>query len=201
MATNLMEHDQERRRLLVTASSVIAATGTMISIWPFISSMRPSARAYAEAANVQVDVSKQEAGSQLTVIWRKLPIWILRRTDEMLINLENEKLLKQLRDPNSEVKNQQPDYVVNNTRSVKPEILVVTAVCTHLGCAPVYHPETGVTEFSDQWWGGYYCPCHGSLFDLAGRVYKNVPAPTNLMVPHYHYLSANVIEIGVDQNE
>lgn len=188
--------DISRRKFLVGTTSTLGIIGATVSSWPFISSMLPDARAEAAGVNVQVNVKKIPPGFQTTVSWRKLPVWIMHRTDEMIKQLEHQDLLKRLRDPSSNVKNQQPSYAVNNTRSIKPEYFVAVGICTHLGCNPNFYPEFGEKPFSKKWHGGYYCPCHGSLFDLAGRVYKDVPAPTNLVIPPYRFVSKNEIEIG-----
>jgi len=131
-------------------------------------------------------------------MWRGKPIWVLRRTQQNLEDLSTSSLLEHLRDPDSEVKTQQPEYTRNAFRSIKPEYLVVIAICTHLGCVPTYRPERAPEDLGPDWVGGYYCPCHGSRFDLAGRVYKNVPAPTNLVIPPHHYLSDTKVIIGED---
>jgi ubiquinol-cytochrome c reductase iron-sulfur subunit len=160
--------------------------------------MMPSARAKASGAPVEVDISKLESGQMLTVEWRGKPVWILRRTPEMLKSLAAvEKLLA---DPASAVTDQQPEYAQNEARAIKPEILVLVGICTHLGCSPDKRLDAGVASgLGDEWKGGFFCPCHGSKFDLAGRVYKNVPAPTNLVVPPHAYLSETRIIIGADQ--
>jgi ubiquinol-cytochrome c reductase iron-sulfur subunit len=143
-----------------------------------------------------VDISKIAEGNQVTVEWRGQPVWVLHRTKEMLANLP--RLDSQLSDPDSKVISQQPDYADNPYRSIKPEFLVVIGICTHLGCSPSFRPEIAPGDLGTNWLGGYFCPCHGSRFDLAGRVYKSVPAPTNLVIPPHHYLTDDVIEIGID---
>ncbi len=188
--------DTKRRKLLVNATSILGAIGATLTGWPFISSMLPDARAEAAGLNVKVDLKKIPPGFQTTVVWRKKPVWIMHRTEEMIDLLDDQSLLERLRDPFSKVKSQQPDYVVNNTRSVDSKFFVAIGLCTHLGCNPKLYPELVETPFSKNWHGGYYCPCHGSLFDLAGRVYKNVPAPTNLVIPAYRFISKSEIEIG-----
>ena len=160
--------------------------------------MMPSERAKAAGAPVEVDISKLEPGMLLLVEWRGKVVWILSRTPEMLASLTT--LDSKLSDPNSE-REQQPEYAQNLTRSIRPEILVTTGVCTHLGCSPVYRKEIAPADLGPEWLGGFFCPCHGSKFDLAGRVYKNVPAPTNLLVPPHIYLSENVLLIGSDRKE
>jgi ubiquinol-cytochrome c reductase iron-sulfur subunit len=187
-----------RRRFLITATSVAGGVASVAWATPFILSMMPSERAKAAGAPVEVDISKLEPGMLLLVEWRGKVVWVLSRTPEMLASLT--KLDSKLTDPNSE-KNQQPEYAQNLTRSIRPEILVTTGVCTHLGCSPVFRKEIAPADLGPDWLGGFFCPCHGSKFDLAGRVYKNVPAPTNLLVPPHTYLSENVLLIGLDSKE
>lgn len=185
-----------RRRFLTAATSVIGGIGVAYVAVPFISAWEPSARAQAAGAPVQVDVSKLQPGQQLTVEWRGKPIWVIRRTQPMLDGLHA--LDPKLRDPYSE-QPQQPEYAKNEYRSIKPEIFVAVGLCTHLGCVPTYRPDVG--SVSDTWPGGFYCPCHGSSFDLAGRVFKDVPAPTNLEIPPYEYVSDTVIIVGADKEQ
>jgi ubiquinol-cytochrome c reductase iron-sulfur subunit len=187
-----------RRRFLITATSVAGGIASVAWATPFILSMMPSERAKAAGAPVEVDISKLEPGMLLLVEWRGKVVWVLSRTPEMLASLT--KLDSKLTDPNSE-KDQQPEYAQNLTRSIRPEILVTTGVCTHLGCSPVFRKEIAPADLGPDWLGGFFCPCHGSKFDLAGRVYKNVPAPTNLLVPPHTYLSENVLLIGLDSKE
>jgi ubiquinol-cytochrome c reductase iron-sulfur subunit len=186
-----------RRFLLVVTSAAGAVAGAGIAT-PFIRSMMPSERAKAAGAPVEIDISKLEPGMLLTAEWRGKPVWVLKRTSEMLDTLE--KLNDQLADPDSE-REQQPPYAKNITRSIKPEILVVVGICTHLGCSPVFRKDIGPADLGEDWLGGFFCPCHGSKFDLAGRVYKNVPAPSNLEVPPYTYLSDNQLLVGSDSKE
>jgi len=186
--------DQKRRRFLVRATSAASAVGVVAVAVPFVSSMLPSADVRAEAAPVVVDISKLDPGQQLTVQWRGKPVWVIRRTPEALKSLEKDE--NELRDPRSLVE-QQPAYARNRFRSIKPEYLVLVGVCTHLGCAPTYRPEPGTV--SSDWPGGFYCSCHGSKFDLAGRVFKGVPAPINLEVPQYAFINDHEIIIGVDE--
>jgi len=189
-----------RRRRLLVITSGLGVVGTAFAITPFVLSMLPSARAKAAGAPVEVDISKVEPGQLLTVAWRGQPVWILRRTPAMLDELKKDEDL--LADPNSTVTSQQPAYAKNLTRSIKPEYLVLVGICTHLGCSPLPRLVAGVPSgLGDNWPGGFFCPCHGSKFDLAGRVFKNVPAPINLKVPPYKYLSDIRIIIGVDQKE
>jgi ubiquinol-cytochrome c reductase iron-sulfur subunit len=187
-----------RRRFLITATSVAGGIASVAWATPFILSMMPSERAKAAGAPVEVDISKLEPGMLLLVEWRGKVVWILSRTPEMLATLTT--LDAKLSDPNSE-REQQPEYAQNLTRSIRPEILVTTGVCTHLGCSPVYRKEIAPADLGPDWLGGFFCPCHGSKFDLAGRVYKNVPAPTNLLVPPHIYLSDNVLLIGSESKE
>ncbi|KJZ14511.1 MAG: ubiquinol-cytochrome c reductase iron-sulfur subunit [Marinomonas sp.] len=184
-----------RRRFLVGTTSAIGAVGAVGIATPFVASWKPSAKAKAAGAPVKVDVSKLETGQQMIVEWRGQPVWVVKRSKETLDNLT--KISDQLSDPSSE-KDQQPEYAQNAYRSIKPEIVVLLGICTHLGCSPTYRPELAPEDLGPEWVGGYFCPCHGSRFDLAGRVYKSVPAPINLLVPPYQYLSDNVILIGDD---
>lgn len=187
-----------RRKFLVAATSVAGGVAGVAIATPFVLSMMPSERAKAAGAPVEVNISKLEPGMLLMVEWRGRVVWILDRTPEMLATLE--KLEPKLADPNSE-KDQQPDYAQNKTRSIKSEILVVEGICTHLGCSPVFRKDVAPEDLGPEWLGGFFCPCHGSKFDLAGRVYKNVPAPTNLVVPPHTYLSDNVLLIGAESKE
>lgn len=191
---------EARRRFLVRATATLGLTGAGLAAWPFLASWRPSARARARGGPVRVDITKTKPGAQVTVIWRGHPVWILRRAPDTLDHVSHPKLLERLRDPDSEVDTQQPPYAQNPTRSIEPQYLVVDALCTHLGCVPTFRPEVGSTTFEKDWMGGYFCACHGSKFDLAGRVYKSVPAPINLVVPPYRFLEPALIEIGVDQD-
>jgi len=186
-----------RRRRLLAVTSGLGIVGAAFAATPFVLSMFPSARAKAAGAPVEVDISKIEPGQLLTVEWRGNPVWILKRTPEMLKSLSE--VINNLADPESSVIEQQPSYAQNTTRSIKPEFLVLVGICTHLGCSPSQRLQAGaVSGLGDDWPGGFFCPCHGSMFDLAGRVYKNVPAPTNLKVPPYTFLSDTRIIIGVD---
>jgi ubiquinol-cytochrome c reductase iron-sulfur subunit len=187
-----------RRRFLIAATSVGGAIATAAVATPFVMAMMPSERAKAAGAPVEIDISKIEPGMLLMVEWRGKVVWILDRTPDMLATLK--KLDNQVVDPKSE-KPQQPAYAQNETRSIKPAILVVEGVCTHLGCSPVYRKDIAPADLGADWLGGFFCPCHGSKFDLAGRVYKSVPAPTNLVVPPHTYLSDNLLLIGSDRKE
>jgi ubiquinol-cytochrome c reductase iron-sulfur subunit len=187
-----------RRRFLIAATSVAGTIATAAVATPFVMSMMPSERAKAAGAPVEVDISKLEPGMLLLMEWRGKVVWILDRTPEMLATLK--KLDDQVVDPKSE-KPQQPPYAQNETRSIKPAILVVEGVCTHLGCSPVFRKDVAPADLGPDWLGGFFCPCHGSKFDLAGRVYKHLPAPTNLVVPPHKYLSDNLLLIGSDRKE
>lgn len=193
--------DKKRRRFLVYTSSVIGAIGGTVAAVPFISSMLPSARARAAGAPVTVDISKMEYGSQITVEWRGKPVWILRRNQQVLERLQLKSLLSELSDAESNTLSQQPNHSKNVFRSIKAEYLVVIGICTHLGCVPTFRPELAPQDLGKKWLGGYFCPCHGSRFDLAGRVFKGVPAPTNLEVPPHHFMNDSIIEIGMNPYE
>ena len=187
-----------RRRFLVGATSVVGAVGAVGVAVPFVASWQPSAKARAAGAPVQADISKLEPGQRMTVEWRGRPIWIINRTPEMIERTEALGA-DSLADPESEVP-QQPAYIQGALRSIKPEIGVLIGICTHLGCSPLYRPEPDAEGVGvDNWPGGFFCPCHGSRFDLAGRVFSNVPAPTNLEVPPYRFESDDIIVIGEDE--
>lgn len=185
--------DRNRRHFLTVATAVTGGAGIALAAIPFLSSLKPSARAQALGAPVEVPLDSLEPGEMIRVIWRGKLVFVVRRSQEMLDRLG--RVEEFLRDPNSEVAELQPDYAANEYRSVKPEYLVVEGSCTHLGCAPLAQFEIGP---ADDWFGGFFCPCHGSRFDLAGRVYKGVPAPTNLRVPPYRYIQDDVIMIGAE---
>ncbi|KAA3628284.1 MAG: ubiquinol-cytochrome c reductase iron-sulfur subunit [Proteobacteria bacterium] len=187
-----------RRRFLVASTTLVGAAGLTMSAIPFLASLKPSALAKAQGALVEVDISKIEPGQQITVTWRKTPVWVLRRTPEILERIDRPEHLEQLLDPNSEVTTQQPDYALNSHRSIRDEYFIVVSICTHLGCVPTFRPEVAPADLGPDWPGGYFCPCHGSRFDFAGRVFKGVPAPKNLLIPPYRFLSDTHIEIGVD---
>lgn len=182
--------DNNRRRFLTAATVVVGAVGTAAVAVPFLGSWAPSARARNAGAPVQADISKLEPGQQIIVKWRGKPVWVVRRDDKALSTLS--RVEDKLRDPKSQ-SSIQPEYAENEYRSRKPEILIMVGLCTHLGCSPTYQPEI-TADFQ----GGFFCPCHGSKFDFAGRVYQGVPAPTNLTVPPHYYVSDNVIVIGED---
>lgn len=189
--------NNKRRFLTIAATSAVAAVGAVGAAVPFIASWNPSARAKAAGAPVEADFSKLQSGQMMRVEWRGKPVWIVRRTDQNLKDLPT--LDDSLRDPRSLVKSQQPSYADNEMRAIKPEYSILVGICTHLGCSPTYRPELAPEDLGDKWRGGFFCPCHGSRFDLAGRVFKNVPAPKNLVVPPHMYLSATRVIIGVDE--
>lgn len=190
------ETDTERRRFLTATTAVIGGIGAAFIAYPFIASWFPSAKARALGGPVEVDISKIEPGQKLTVAWRGQPIFVVRRTKEELAGLAL--VTEHLRDPLSK-ESVQPSYADNVYRSIKPEILVLIGICTHLGCVPLFKPEVHSVEPS--WEGGFFCPCHGSKYDMAGRVYKGVPAPLNLVVPPYTFLSETQIRIGTDKEQ
>ena len=195
--------DLKKRRFLTKATSVVGAAGVGFVAWPFLSTWKPSAKTKAAGAPIDIDISKLEAGQLVRVLWRKKPVWIFMRDEKALDALNSDGLIKSLDDPDGtgNSKNQQPAYVTSNFRSIKNKesVAVIVGVCTHLGCSPTYRPEPGAADLGgDSWKGGFYCPCHGSKFDLAGRVYAGVPAPTNLVIPPYRYVSDSLIRIGVD---
>lgn len=185
--------DRNRRHFLTVATVVTGVAGAGMAAIPFISSLQPSARAQAMGAPVEVPLSSMQPGEMVRVIWRGRLVFVLRRDEKMLDKLPVD--LDQLRDPNSEVADQQPDYAANETRSIKAEYLVVEGSCTHLGCAPL---EDFDATLAPDYAGGFFCPCHGSKFDFAGRVFKGVPAPTNLRVPPHRFVRDDLILIGQD---
>lgn len=189
--------DASKRRFLVTMTSAVGGVAALGATVPFVLSMNPSARAKAAGAPVEVDLSKVEPGMLLAVEWRGQPVWVVQRTPEMLELLakHDDKLV----DAASENSGQQPEYCKNPTRSIKPEYLIVVGICTHLGCSPTFRKEIGAADLGADWAGGWFCPCHGSRFDLAGRVFNGSPAPTNLLIPPHKYLSESKVLIGEDQ--
>ena len=189
--------DTRRRRFLVNSTSVVAAVGAGFVAVPFLSSWMPSERAKNAGAPVEVDISKLEEGRLMIVEWQSKPVWIVKRSAKTLSDLVS--LDGNLRDPASENIDQQPTYAQNENRSIKPEIAVLVGICTHLGCSPTFRPDIAAADLGADWLGGFFCPCHSSKFDLAGRVYQGVPAPTNLVVPPHKYLSDNVIVVGEDE--
>jgi ubiquinol-cytochrome c reductase iron-sulfur subunit len=188
--------DTSKRRFLIAATTVVGGVGAVYTAVPFLASWMPSERAKAAGAPVEADISKLEDGQMIRVQWRGKPVWLVKRTEEMLAALPG--LDSKLRDPES-VDPQQPEYARNVTRSIKPEILVAVGICTHLGCSPSFVPEALPQPYDADWKGGFFCVCHGSKFDLAGRVYQGVPAPLNLEVPPHKYISESLILIGDDR--
>ena len=185
-----------RRRFLTAATSAVGVAGAVGIAVPFLGSWQPSAKARAAGAPVKADISQLEPGQMVVVEWRGQPVYILRRTGNQTGELEG--LAGELKDPDSAISTQ-PSYITGVERSLRPEILVVVGLCTHLGCAPQFRPEVGVASLGgDSWRGGFFCPCHGSRFDLSGRVYRGVPASTNLVIPPHSFESEQVIVIGVD---
>lgn len=189
--------DRGRRHFLLAATTVTGVIGAGLTAVPFLASWKPSARAQALGAPVDADISKLEPGAIVKVNWRGQAIFIVRRTAEMIAALTTPAVVGSLRDPESN-ESEQPQYAKNEGRALKPEYLVLVGVCTHLGCAPLDRFQPQDAELGATWPGGFYCPCHGSKFDLAGRVFKDVPAPTNLRVPPYRFINEGVIQIGAD---
>jgi ubiquinol-cytochrome c reductase iron-sulfur subunit len=183
--------DLERRRYLVAATALVATVGAVGISVPFLKSWQPSARARMSGAPVEIDIRKLEPGRMITVKWRGKPVWILRRTEANLETLQQPAHLAKLRDPDSAAR-QQPDYAQNQYRSIRSDVFVAVGICTHLGCVPTYLSSRTDEDAT------YFCPCHGSKFDLAGRVFKNVPAPSNLVVPPHQYIGDDILEIGKD---
>ena len=185
-----------RRKFLTAATSAVGVAGAVGIAVPFVGSWNPSAKAKAAGAPVKADISKLEPGQMVVVEWRGKPVYVMHRTQSQVADLP--KLDAVLKDPQSEISDQ-PAYITGEGRSLRPEILVIVGLCTHLGCAPKFRPEVGAADLGgDEWLGGFFCPCHGSKFDLAGRVYAGVPASTNLVVPPYSFEGDNVLVIGVD---
>ncbi|MGA9854446.1 MAG: ubiquinol-cytochrome c reductase iron-sulfur subunit [Gammaproteobacteria bacterium] len=187
------EIDTSKRHFLTVATVVVGSVGVVMAAVPFVSSMEPSARAKSLGGPVDIDVSKIEPGGMIKAKWRGKPTWVVQRPQPVINELPKNNPL--LRDPDSD-EPQQPSYAKNEWRSIKPELFVVIGICTHLGCSPLYVPQPGDPSVGPNWPGGFHCPCHGSLYDLAGRVFKNVPAPLNLPVPLHFYVNDKVIRIG-----
>ena len=190
--------NSNRRRFLSTAATVVGSAGVVAAAAPFVAAMTPSAKTKAIGAPVEVDISGLEPTKLTIKKWRGKPVWILRRSKQQLHEIKAVDAL--MRDPASDEKSQQPAYARNEYRSIKPEYLVVVGICTHLGCSPNYVPrdEAETYGLGRDWEGGFFCPCHGSRYDLAGRVYKDVPAPKNLVVPPYHFVNDTTLVIGED---
>jgi len=189
------EVDRSKRRFLIAATTAVGGVAAAGVAVPFVASMMPSERAKAAGAPVEVNVSKIEPGMLLTVEWQGKPVWIVHRTQDMLDRLPKND--PNLSDPTCEAP-QQPEYCKNPTRSIKPDYLVAIGICTHLGCSPTYRPEVAPADLGADWNGGFFCPCHGSRFDLAARVFKGSPAPTNLVIPKHKYLSDGRLLVGDD---
>jgi len=187
--------DPGRRRFLTLATSGVGALGAAAVVWPFLASLQPSERAKALGAPVTADISSLEPGQIVIFPWRGKPIWVISRTPEMIDSLA--KVTDDLLDPDSESA-QQPDYISGPGRAIKPETMVLVGSCTHLGCSPTFRPDHPAPEIAANWQGGFYCPCHGSKFDLSGRVYKGVPAPKNLLVPPYRFDGDTTVVVGED---
>ncbi len=189
--------DSGRRHFLVVATTVTGVAGAALTAVPFLASWKPSARAQALGAPVEADISKIELGAMIKVNWRGQAVYIVHRSPEMRAKLDSAELTAHLRDPESK-ESDQPKYAQNSTRALNPEFVVLVGVCTHLGCAPLNRFQPADAELGADWPGGFYCPCHGSKFDLAGRVFKDVPAPLNLKVPPYRFINEGMVQIGVD---
>ncbi len=185
--------DESKRQFLTTALTVVGGIGTGYLAVPFLAQMQPSVKTMAAGAPVEVDISKMEAGQLLRVAWRGKPVWILNRTPAALESIKS--VANQLSDPDSS-ESIQPTEAKNEFRSIKPEVFVALGLCTHLGCSPTFRPEVAPHDLGPEWKGGFFCPCHGSRFDLAGRVYSGVPAPTNLEIPPHRYLTDMLLVIG-----
>ncbi|MFO0040605.1 MAG: ubiquinol-cytochrome c reductase iron-sulfur subunit [Pseudomonadota bacterium] len=195
-----------RRRFLTATTAVVGGAGAIFAAVPFVASFKPSARAQSAGAPVTIDISKLQDGQLLKVgsdvpQWRGQPIWIVKRSSEMVRELGEPALLARLRDPDSAAVEQQPEYARNATRAIRDDVLVLVGICTHLGCSPLFEPEVRPQSYDANWRGGFFCPCHGSKFDLAGRVYQGVPAPLNLKVPPYRFDDDRHITVGLNPVE
>jgi len=193
MSTDGVNHS--RRRMLIGSTAAVGAVGAAFVATPFVKSWNPSAKAKAAGAPVSADISQLEPGQQMVVEWRGKPVWVVRRSKEALADLD--KVTGDLRDPLSD-ESMQPEFAKNKYRTPegKEEYIILVGICTHLGCSPTYRPEIAPADLGQSWRGGFFCPCHGSTYDMAGRVYKGVPAPINLEVPPYKYVNDNVVVIG-----
>ena len=189
--------DMGRRKFLTATTSVVGGAGIVLAAIPFIQSWQPSARAKTAGAPVEVDIGKLETGQMIISEWRGQPIWIIHRSQAQLDALPSQ--VPRLRDPDSKVEEQQPKFAQNEYRSRKPELLVMVGICTHLGCSPKFHGELKPEPFDPEWKGGFFCPCHKSRFDMSGRVYQGVLAPTNLVVPPYYFIDDTHIMIGLSE--
>jgi ubiquinol-cytochrome c reductase iron-sulfur subunit len=188
-------YEPARRDFLYLVTGSVAAVGAALTVWPFIDQMNPDAATIAAAGPVDIDIGQIQEGQRVVTLWAQRPVFIVRRPEAALKELQDSKLVSQLRDPNSD-NWQQPEYARNWHRSIKPEFLVVVGVCTHLGCIPLYEPNPNPTDPAPDWVGGFFCPCHGSKYDLAARVFQGVPAPYNLPVPPYHFPNDKTLRIG-----
>jgi len=188
-------YEPARRDFLFLATGSVCAVGAALTLWPLIDQMNPDAATIAAAGPVDIDVTQIQEGQRLVTLWAQRPVFIVHRTQAELKELQDPKLLNQLRDPDSD-NWQQPEYAKNWHRSLKPEFLVLVGVCTHLGCIPLYEPNPSATDPAPDWVGGFFCPCHGSKYDLAGRVFQGVPAPYNLPVPPYSFPDDKTLRIG-----
>ena len=195
-SVTLENYDPKRRRLLIAGAGAVGGLGVAAVGWSFVASMLPSARAQAAGAPVEVDVSPLAPGQLMTVEWRGKPVWIVNRTPDQLASLDD--IAPRLADPDSEA-SVQPEYALNPARSLNPEYLVVVGVCTHLGCSPTYRPDVAPADLGADWEGGFFCPCHGSRFDLAGRVYAGMPAPLNLEIPPYSLTDGGTLVVGDEE--
>jgi ubiquinol-cytochrome c reductase iron-sulfur subunit len=196
-----IEHPEEpsRRDFLYIATGTVAAVGAVATLVPLIAQMNPDASTLAAGGPVELDVSKIEPGQQVVIRWRERPIFVFHRTPETIKTLQDPKLVSQLSDPNSQQIQQAP-YATNWHRSIKPEYGVLVGICTHLGCIPLFYPQPNATAPASNWLGGYFCPCHGSKYDPAGRVFSGVPAPYNLPVPPYTFVSDTTLRVGENPN-
>ncbi len=193
--------DQGRRRFLTATTAVVGAAGVVTAVVPFIKSWQPSARSKAAGAPVTADIGKVKAGQMLKYPWRGMPVFVVNRTDDQIATLSDKALEAHLKDPESDETSQQPDYAKNVTRSIKPQWLVMIGICTHLGCSPEFKPKIGPEPFDPNWKSGFFCPCHKSRYDIAGRVFDGVPAPSNMVIPPYHFIDDTHVEIGVDPSK
>ena len=192
--------DPSRRRFLTGAASVVGGVGAVFAAVPFLGFLKPNVEAQAVGAPIEVDVGKLASGQRLEFTWKGSPVWVIARSQEHLDKLKEEGLLDKLRDPESEA-DQQPAYVDDLYRSVDPGLLVISPVCTHLGCIVVYHPEIEPKPFDEEWRGGFFCACHGAMYDMAGRVYSGTPAPLNLVVPPHRNSASGKLVIGEDPKD
>ncbi|MGD0024136.1 MAG: ubiquinol-cytochrome c reductase iron-sulfur subunit [Xanthobacteraceae bacterium] len=199
-ATGSPEGKPSRRDFLYIATATVGAVGAVAALVPLVDQMNPDASTLAAGGPVDLDVSKIDEGAQVIVRWRERPIFVFHRSQQTLQTLQDAALTSQLADPNS-AQLQQPPYAANWHRSIKPEFGVLVGICTHLGCIPLFYPQPNATSPTPDWLGGYFCPCHGSTYDAAGRVFKGVPAPYNLPVPPYRFLNDSTIRVGENPSD